>query len=70
MHDGIKYPRKHCSYEATTKGHLEKHQKTVHQTCKSFLAQDKLEIKVEVGVQVEVSHDCPSGMVGGGLWRD
>ena len=31
-------------------------------------AQVKLEIKVEVGVQVEVSHDCPSGRVGGGLW--
>ena len=33
-------------------------------------AQVKLEIKVEVGVQIEASHDCPSGRVGGGLWTD
>ena len=33
----------------------------------ALLGQVKLEIKVEVGVQIEVSHDCPSGRVGGGL---
>ena len=30
VHDGVKYPCKHCNYEATQKGHLKEHQKSVH----------------------------------------